>query len=170
MFHNKVFIALGTNIGNWKNNFNQSFIQLNRIGHISNFGSIYLSKPNGFQDQNFFYNTAIELTTNLNVIKLMTKLKIIEKNIQKNKFFTNGPRRIDLDIIFYNKMIIRNKSVIIPHPRAHFRDFVLSPIHDMAPFFIHPCEKKTIKKLINDLKEIYIIKKLSRRKDSVLIY
>ena len=82
---NKVFIALGTNIGNWKNNLNQSFIQLNKIVHITNSGSVYLSNPYGFKDQDYFYNTAIELTTILSVIKLMAKLKIIEKKIQKQK-------------------------------------------------------------------------------------
>ena len=167
---NKVFIALGTNIGNWKNNFNQSFIQINKIGYITNFGSVYLSNPCGFQNQNFFYNTAIELTTTLGVIKLMEELKIIEKRIQKKKLFINGPRRIDLDIIFYNKMIIKNKSVSIPHPQAHLRDFVLYPIYDMNPFFMHPLEKKTIKELINNLEENYIFKKINRQKDSVLIY
>ena len=167
---NKAFIALGTNIGNWKNNFNQSFAQINKIGHISNFGSVYLSSPYGFKDQNFFYNTAIELTTTLGVMKLMEELKKIEKNIHKNKLFTNGPRRIDLDIIFYNKMIINNKSVSIPHPRAHLRDFVLFPIYDMNPFFTHPSKKKTIKELINNLEENYIFKKVNRQKDSVLIY
>lgn len=170
MFHNKVFIALGTNIGNWKNNFNQSFFQLNKIGHITNFGSVYLSKPYGFKDQDFFYNTAIELTTILKPIQLLEKIKIIEKIIQKNKLIVNGPRRIDLDIIFFNKIIIRRKFISIPHPRAHLRDFVLYPISDMQPFFIHPSEKKTIRELINSLKENYILKKINRQKDSVLIY
>jgi len=100
----------------------------------------------------------------------MEELKIIEKKIHKNKLFTNGPRHIDLDIIFYNKMIINNKSVSIPHPRAHLRDFVLFPIYDMNPFFTHPSMKKTIKELINNLEESYIFKKVNRRKDSVLIY
>ena len=170
MSPNKAFIALGTNIGNWKNNFNQSFIQINKIGHITNFGSVYLSNPYGFKDQNLFYNTAIELTTTLGAVKLMEELKIIEKKIHKNKLFANGPRRIDLDIIFYNKMIINNKFVSIPHPRGHLRDFVLCPIYDMNPFFIHPSEKKTIKELINNLEKNYIFKKVNRQKDSVLIY
>ena len=87
MFHNKVFIALGTNIGNWKNNFNQSFFQLNTIGHITNFGSVYLSKPYGFKDQDFFYNTAIELNTTLKPIQLLEKIKIIEKTIQKKQVY-----------------------------------------------------------------------------------
>ena len=167
---NKVFIALGSNIGNWKNNFNQSFIQINKIGYITNFGSVYLSNPYGFKDQNFFYNTAIELKTALDVMKLMVEFKMIEKKIHKNKLFDNGPRRIDLDIIFFNKMIIKKKSVSIPHPRAHLRDFVLYPIYDMNPFFMHPLEKKTIKELINNLEENYIFKKINRQKDSVLIY
>ena len=80
---NKVFIALGTNIGNWKNNLNQSFIQLNKIGHITKSGSVYLSNPYGFKDQDYFYNTAIELTTTLGVMKLMEELKIIEKKNSK---------------------------------------------------------------------------------------
>ena len=161
---------MGTNVGNWKNNFNQSFIQINRIGKITNFGSVYLSNPSGFKDQNFFYNTAIELITRLSAVKLMEELKIIEKKMHKKKLFANGPRRIDLDIIFYNKMIISNHSVSIPHPRAHLRDFVLFPIYDMSPFFRHPIEKKTIKELINNLKESYIFKKVNRQKGSVLIY
>tara|TARA_B100001750_G_C15090855_1_gene390555 strand:- start:11 stop:523 length:513 start_codon:yes stop_codon:yes gene_type:complete len=167
---NKVFIALGTNIGNWKNNFNQSFVQINKIGHISNFGSVYLSNPYGFKDQNFFYNTAIELTTSLGFMKLMEELKKIEKKIQKNKLFVNGPRRIDLDIIFFNKIIIKKNLVLIPHPRAHLRDFVLYPIYDMSPFFRHPLEKKTIKELIYNLKENYVFKKINRQKDTLLIY
>ena len=167
---NKVFIALGTNIGNWKNNFNQSFIQLNKIGHITNSGSVYLSHPYGFKNQDYFYNTAIELTTALGVMKLMEELKIIEKKIQKNKLFANAPRRIDLDIIFFNKKIIKKNFVLIPHPRAHLRDFVLYPIYDMSPFFRHPLEKKTIKELIYNLKKSYIFKKINRHKGSLLIY
>ena len=72
---NKVFIALGTNIGNWKNNLNQSFIQLNKIGHITNSGSVYLSNPYGFKDQDYFYNTAIELTTTLGVYETNGRIK-----------------------------------------------------------------------------------------------
>ena len=101
---------------------------------------------------------------------LLADINQIEKKIQKNKLFVNGPRRIDLDIIFFNKIIIKKNLVLIPHPRAHLRDFVLYPIYDMSPFFRHPLEKKTIKELIYNLKENYIFKKINRRKDSGLIY
>ena len=102
---NKVYIALGTNIGNWKNNFNQSFKMINQLGSIKKFSSFYLSYPYGYKDQNYFYNTAIEIETNLEPKKLFDGLQLIEKKLQKNKSILNGPRRIDLDIIFFNKLL-----------------------------------------------------------------
>ena len=170
MYQNKVFIALGTNVGNWKNNFNQAFFHLSKIGYITNFASIYLSKPYGFKDQHFYYNTAIEFITAINPTELFKNIQMIEKNIQKNKLIINGPRRIDLDIIFYNNIISNKKSLKIPHPRAHLRDFVLMPLCDINPFFFHPVEKKTIKELNNNLAEKYIFKKIKRTKGSVLIF
>ena len=65
---------------------------------------------------------------------------------------------------------LKKDSLVIPHPRAHLRDFVLYPIQDIDPFFVHPIRKKTIKALIRDLKESYIFKKIIRQKDSLLIY
>ena len=70
-------------MGNWKNNFNQSFFELNKLGIINNCSSIYLSKPYGFKNQNFFYNVAIELYTNINPNELIAKLQLIEKRLKK---------------------------------------------------------------------------------------
>ena len=170
MLQNKAYIALGTNVGNWKNNFNQSFIELNKIGFITNFSSVYLSSPYGEKKQDAFYNTAIELTTHFNPRQLIQALKLVEKKLKKNKLIKNGPRRIDLDIIFYNKIILNANSIIIPHPRSHLRDFVLKPIAEMIPFFIHPIKKKTVSELIKELDIHYILKKIKREKGSVLIF
>ena len=65
-----------------------------------------------------------------------------------NKIIKNGPRIIDLDIIFYNKIILTNHLITIPHPKAHIIDFVLFPIQEMNPFYRHPSEKKTIKEFL----------------------
>ena len=170
MSQNKVIIALGTNVGNWKNNFNQAFININKLGHINNFSSIYVSKPYGYSNQNFFYNTAIELLTLIEPNELFKKLQLIEKKLKKEKLFKNGPRRIDLDIIFYNRIILKKNLLIIPHPRAHLRDFVLNPICEINPFFIHPIQRKTIKELINKLRKNYILKKIIRQKNSARIF
>ena len=170
MYQNKVYISLGTNIGNWKNNFNQSFFELNKLGIINNYSSIYLSKPYGYKNQNFFYNAAIELYTNINPNELITKLQLIEKRLKKNKLISNGPRRIDLDIIYYNKFVVRKDSLTIPHPRAHLRDFVLYPVCEIIPFYIHPIIKKTTKHLISQLKKKYIFKIIKKQKGSELIF
>ena len=79
MLLNKAYIALGTNIGNWKNNFNQSFKLINKLGIIKKFSSFYISYPYGYKDQNYFYNTAIELETNLEPRRLFDELSCSTK-------------------------------------------------------------------------------------------
>ena len=93
--------------------------------------------------------------------ELMKNLQLIEKKLQKNKRIINGPRKIDLDIIFWDLKIIKNKSLCIPHPRASERDFVLIPLRDISPFFRHPVSRETIKDLIIKLEDRYVISKLN---------
>ena len=170
MFQNKVFLALGSNVGNWKVNFNACLTELSKIGHLSAMGNIYVSKPYGLKLQKDFYNTAIEIETKNNPIQLINKIKLIEKRLHKNKIIKNGPRRIDIDIIFYNSLKIFYNNLVIPHPRAIERDFVLFPLHDINPFFCHPISRKTIKKLKKEIKKIYIKKKITQPKDSFVIH
>jgi 2-amino-4-hydroxy-6-hydroxymethyldihydropteridine diphosphokinase len=77
-------------------------------------------------------------------------LKKIECKIGRKKTFKNGPREIDLDIIFYENKIINTAHLSIPHPRAHLRRFVLKPLAEISPGFVHPVFKKTVKKLLQD--------------------
>lgn len=170
MFRNKVFLALGSNIGNWKVNFNCCLIELSKISRLKAIGNIYLSKPFGYQQQNDFYNTVVEIETNNNPIQLINKIKLIEKKLYKNKIRKNGPRRIDIDIIFFNSINIFYKNLIIPHPRIAERDFVLFPLYDIAPFFNHPISRKSIKKLKNELKITYIKKKIMQPQGSFVIH
>ena len=170
MFQNKAFLALGSNIGNWKVNFNYSLIELKKISRLKAIGNIYLSKPYGYQQQNDFYNTVVEIETNNNPIQLINKIKLIEKKLYKNKTKKNGPRRIDIDIIFFNSINILYKNLIIPHPRVAERDFVLFPLYDIAPFLNHPVLRKSIKKLKNELKTTYIKKKIMQPQGSFVIH
>ena len=114
----------------------------------------------------------IQISTFLTMVeRLFLKFYLIlKKKLKKEKLFKNGPRRIDLDIIFYNRIILKKNLLIIPHPRAHLRDFVLNPICEINPFFIHPIQRKTIKELINKLRKNYILKKIIRQKNSVRIF
>ena len=159
VYPNKVFLALGSNVGNWKLNFNRCLNELQNIGKLVSIGNIYISKPYGYKEQNNFYNTAVEFHTTSSPMQLLNKLKIIEKKMHKKKLIKNGPRRIDIDIIFFNSLKISYVNLEIPHPRAANRDFVIFPLCDIDPYFKHPVEKKTLKKLKREIKDVYIEKK-----------
>ena len=167
---NRVFIAIGSNVGNWKTNFNQCLVELNKIAILRAIGNIYVSEPYGMKKQNNFYNTALEIETTNSPVQLINKIKLIEKKLYKKKIIKNGPRRIDIDIIFFNSLKDLNNNLIIPHPRVEERDFVLFPLYDIDPFFIHPIRKKSIKKLKKENKQSYIKKKITQPINSFVIY
>lgn len=170
MFPNRALIALGSNVGNWKINFNVCLKELRKISYITAIANIYMTKPYGYELQNTFFNTAVELKTFSNPLQLMKKLQLIEKKMHKNKTIENGPRRIDIDIIFFNNLKFDREGLTIPHPRATNRDFVICPLFDIAPFYKHPVEKKTIKQLKIEIEDIYILGKITQPKDSFVIY
>ncbi len=164
-FQYKSYIAIGSNIGNWKNNFNQALILLNKFGYVEKISKVYFTKPFGPTDQMYFHNAAILFHTNLFFNSLFSKMQFIEKKIKKNKFIENGPRRIDLDLIQFENLKIKNHLITIPHTSAHLRDFVLKPILDLNPQFIDLITKKTYKKLLNNLNDRFIIKQSRQTQD-----
>ena len=163
MYQTDSVIALGSNLGNSIYNLGCAIKELRKIGYISKIADVYISKPYGYKYQNNFYNTAVLLKTNKQPLELINIISQIEKKLKKNKRIINGPRNIDIDIIFYGKNKYFFSNLIIPHPRAKDRDFVLLPILDINPFIQHPTEKKSIKTLSAKLQKKYIIKKLSYR-------
>jgi len=156
-------IALGSNLGNSIYNLGCAIKELRKFGYISKIADVYISEPYGYKYQDNFYNTAVLLKTNKQPLELINIISQIEKKLKKNKRIINGPRNIDIDIIFYGKNKYFFSNLIIPHPRAKDRDFVLLPILDINPFIQHPTEKKSIKTLSAKLQKKYIIKKLSYR-------
>tara|TARA_Y100000992_G_scaffold204472_1_gene139721 strand:- start:466 stop:966 length:501 start_codon:yes stop_codon:yes gene_type:complete len=156
-------IALGSNLGNSIYNLGCAIKELRKFGYISKIADVYISEPYGYKYQDNFYNTAVLLKTNKQPLELINIISQIEKKLKKNKRIINGPRNIDIDIIFYGKNKYFFSNLIIPHPRAKDRDFVLLPILDINPFIQHPTEKKSIKILSAKLQKKYIIKKLSYR-------
>ncbi len=163
MYPTSYYIALGTNVGNYRNNFSRAVFELSKIGSISKIANIYKSKPYGYLKQNYFYNTMVYLKSEIHPNELIKKIHLIERKLHKNKRIINGPRKIDLDIIFWDQKIFKNNNVVIPHPRAQERDFVLCPLYDIAPLFKHPVSKLSVKELIKNLKDHYVIEKLNYR-------
>ena len=100
--------------------------------------------------------------------KLLDEIVLIEKKIGRVKSIKNSPRVCDIDIIDFNGLIKRNKLSILPHPRCHIRNFVLYPIREIDPKWIHPIFKKNIDLLINDLSQNSRIE-ITRLRKSVII-
>ncbi|MDO8610758.1 MAG: 2-amino-4-hydroxy-6-hydroxymethyldihydropteridine diphosphokinase [bacterium] len=154
-----ILLALGSNVGNKKENISKAIILLSKkIINIKQ-APLYISHAVGYTEQDDFINTAISGNTNLKPRQLLDFVKKIEKEIGRIYRFKWGPREIDIDILFYGNEIYTDESLIIPHPRIHERDFVLQPLVEIDPLFIHPVLKKSVKKLLDEMKTKSIIGK-----------
>ena len=98
-----------------------------------------------------FANIGLLAEYNFNHTKLIKEISLIEKKIGRVKSKKNDPRVCDIDIIDFNGLIKRNKLLKLPHPRSHTRNFVLYPIKEIDPKWIHPISKKNVDFLINEL-------------------
>ena len=148
---NKIFLGFGTNVGNKKRNINLAIELLQEKIKDIKIAPIYKSKPVGYTNQANFLNTAIKGTTDLSPLELLNFIKEIEKKVGRIKRFKWGPREIDIDILFYENLIFNNNLLQIPHLRLHKRDFVLKPLFDLEPKFIHPILNKSIAEIYNTL-------------------
>ena len=121
-----------------------------QIEKISNFYETP-SYPN--QKLPKFLNVGITINENFNLLKLNKEINLIQKKIGRNKTNKNDPRVIDIDIVDFNGLIKDSKDLILPHPRAHLRNFVLYPILEIDPKWSHPILKKNAQFLINNLSQ-----------------
>ncbi len=157
-----VYIGIGSNLGNRINNIEKAKFLLKFNGiEILKSSSYYetLSWPNPKYPK--FINIVIQSNTTENPLKLVSIFKNIEKKLGRFKSFKNSPRTCDIDIISYGKKVT-SENVTIPHKRMSKRNFVLLPLLEIDPNWIHPKTKKSIKKLIFSLpnKDITSIKHL----------
>ena len=143
-----VYLSLGSNIGNRRKNIEAAIIELekNNINPLI-LSSLYETEPVG-PKQRMFYNMAGKFNTKLQPNELLKQVKRIERILGRTKTFKWGPRVIDIDILFYGKQIIQMKNLIIPHKEIVHRLFVLIPMKEIAPYFIHPVYKKTVSTLL----------------------
>lgn len=149
------YIALGANLGSPQATFDAACRILAASAPVKRRSRLYHTKPYGYTEQPDFINAAIEVETALGHIELIQLLQEIEARLGKKAIAPNGPRALDLDLIFFGGLIDDNPRFTIPHPRAAQRDFVLLPLCDINPGLIHPTLHKTIAQLLNCLTEHY---------------
>jgi 2-amino-4-hydroxy-6-hydroxymethyldihydropteridine diphosphokinase len=150
-----IFIGLGSNLGDAVQNFDKACDRLSEHCKIMKKSSLYITKPYGHSDQPDFTNAAIEVESNLKARDLLSYMQKVEKELGKVVICKNGPRCIDLDLIFYGSHVVHDDFIRVPHPDSHLRDFVLLPLCDIAPDFIHPLLNKTMRQLLSEIKSAH---------------
>jgi len=150
----KAYISIGSNIGNKEENIKDSIGRLkeNKEIKVTKIASIIETDPWGYEEQDTFKNTAIEIKTFLNPKELMKTLLTIEQDMKRERIIKWGPRIIDLDIIFFDDYATSDDYVTIPHPRMEEREFVLEPLNEIAPNYIHPLNKKRVFRMLEEIR------------------
>ncbi len=149
----QVFIALGSNLGDRQDNLDQALKAMAAIVDITARSSVYETDPLYVVDQPVFLNMVVAGETRLGAEPLLAELKRIEVEIGRVPARRNGPRVIDLDILYYGDQVMDTGRLIVPHPRIAERMFVLEPLCEIAPEWRHPVLKRTTRKLLAGLKE-----------------
>ena len=147
-------ISVGSNMGNKEANCRQGIDGLLESGKASlvKASLFYRTSPVDYLDQDWFVNAAVQVETHLEPLDLLAFLQTIQQQAGRTKGGIRfGPRVLDLDIIFYDQLVMKTTSLEIPHPRMHKRHFVLQPICDIDPDIIHPLLNIPLKSLLNQL-------------------
>lgn len=165
----RVYIALGSNMGDRKAYLDQAVKALNALpgypvrdkqGKVSAAHAVekvsqyYETAPYGVTDQAEFLNACLKLRTLLTAEELLEKLHEIEQEAGRERIRRWGPRTLDLDIIFYDDLVLETENLCIPHVEMHKRGFVLEPLCEITPYKRHPVYGKTVREMLDKDKEM----------------
>lgn len=148
MDNHTVFLSLGSNLDDRLGNLKRAIASLPPQMEVKARSRIYETPPWGYADQPMFLNQVVMAKTYLEPELLLKHLKRLEIALGRTATFRNGPRVIDIDILFYDDLILDTPALVIPHPGLHERGFVLMPLMDIAPDLVHPGKRKSIRELV----------------------
>ena len=145
------YLLLGSNLGNKEENLREAVNLLKKTGKVKKYSAVYETEPWGFTDERNFFNIALCLETDKNPFELINEILKIEMTIGRKRQTKQWvSREIDIDIIFFDNLVINEENLTIPHPHAKNRKFVLVPLKEIAGDYIHPVEKKSISELLKE--------------------
>ena len=145
----RVFIGVGSNVGDRAGMLNRAAREIAKIGAVKivQWSPVYETDPVGKTDQPRFLNAACELQTGLAPADLMRELISIEERLGRTRGERWGPREIDLDILVYDGLAQAGPAVTVPHPELEHRRFVLVPLRELDPDLVHPVSGMTVAEL-----------------------
>lgn len=145
----KVILSLGSNIED-RIKYLQTAIKSieNSIGEVVSVSSIYETEPWGVENQENYFNQCILVETKYNQLLLLAEILKIEESLGRTRVKKWDSRTIDIDILFFNDLVYESEHLVVPHPHIQNRKFVLVPLNEIAPDFIHPLLKKSVKELL----------------------
>ena len=143
-----VYLALGSNLGNRAANLKEALASLSPQMEVKAKSKVYETPPWGHAEQDKFFNQVVMVKTYLEPELLLKHLKRLEVALGRKASFQNGPRLIDIDILFYDDLVLESTALVIPHPHVHERGFVLLPMLDIAPELVHPVRQKSVRDML----------------------
>ena len=157
---NKTYLLLGSNMGNSQLQLTRAKNKISKqIGIIIRQSKLYITSAWGNTNQPDFLNQVIVVETQLSSIKTMQTILLIEKQMGRLRTVKNAPRLIDIDILYFNKEVIDIKLLRLPHPEIQNRRFVLIPLNELSPNFLHPLFGKSNHQLLTDCNDELNVKK-----------
>ncbi len=157
----RVYLLLGSNLQNPKKQIVAAGKQIAlRVGKIEKQSALYETAAWGLRDQPDFLNRVIICRTMLTAEETLETILAIEQEMGRKRGEKNSPRIIDIDILFYGKLIMNNGSLQIPHPRIAERRFVLTPLNELSPRMKHPLLNKTVSRMLKDCTDPLDVKRI----------
>lgn len=148
-----VYLSVGSNMGNKEKYISDGINELSQDDNIEvlRCSELLITKPYGGVEQEDFVNGAIKIRTLYTAKELLSVLHEIEAKACRERIVRWGPRTLDLDIVFYDKMVYEDEELIVPHVDMENRYFVLKPLSELAPNFRHPLLNKTVEQMLRQL-------------------
>ena len=158
---NIAYLLLGTNLGNRSLNLSQATAMITQtIGLVTAASSIYETEPWGVTGQPNYRNQVLATETALEPMAMLAQIHEIEKSLGRKRRIRWEARLIDIDILYYNDWLIESPTLVVPHARLAERRFVLAPLAEIAPDFVHPVLKKTNRDLLEECPDLLAVSKM----------